>query len=156
MTQWRHYSDQTITTLFDASQVDAPALKPRGLWISDEDGDDGWKTWCENEAFELGRLVVEHEVILAPEANVLELHAAEDLDAFTAQYGVGSGGFWDSRIAWAEVAEAYQGILITPYIWSRRLTGHTFWYSGWDCASGCIWDADAIGRVAVLASESAS
>jgi hypothetical protein len=35
-------------------------------------------------------------------------------------------------------------------LWLRtelQLDEFTSWYYGWDCASGCIWDVDAIERV---------
>lgn len=48
-------------------------------------------------------------------------------------------------IDWASVCRAYQGIVISPYFWSRRMG--PMWYYSWDCASGVIWDADAIESV---------
>ena len=46
-------------------------------------------------------------------------------------------------IDWPKVAERYDGIIIAPYQWSRRLDG-PMWYYGWDCASGCVWRARAV------------
>lgn len=50
------------------------------------------------------------------------------------------------HINWPMVADRYQGIVIAPYLWSRRMDGG-LWYYGWDCASGCIWDAAAVASV---------
>ena len=50
-------------------------------------------------------------------------------------------------IDWNRVAKKYQGIIITPYIWERRLTTTCTWYYGWDVASGCIWDNKAIKEI---------
>jgi hypothetical protein len=52
-------------------------------------------------------------------------------------------------IDWSKVAAKHQGIIIAPYCYARRLTYHTAWYYGWDCASGCIWDLKAIQSVEV-------
>ncbi|QBI98814.1 hypothetical protein SEA_BOBBY_184 [Mycobacterium phage Bobby] len=45
-------------------------------------------------------------------------------------------------IDWGKVAADYGGIIIAPYQWSRRMDPH--WYYTWDCASGCIWNLEAI------------
>jgi hypothetical protein len=54
-------------------------------------------------------------------------------------------------IAWDRLRERYQGLIVTPYIWERRLTmgngPDAMWYYFWDCASGCIWDPAAIASV---------
>lgn len=36
---------------------------------------------------------------------------------------------------------------ITPYCWPARMDPDLIWYYGWDCASGCIWDASTIHQV---------
>jgi hypothetical protein len=51
------------------------------------------------------------------------------------------------EIDWYRVAEQYDGIIITPYIYERRLTEYTTWYYSWDCASGCIWNGKAIANI---------
>lgn len=127
-----------------------PSGKPRGLWVSVE-GEDDWAQWCQKENFPLGNFV--YEIELAPKANLLFIRNAIELDLFTQNYGK----LHPSKIAheiraiqWSSVARDYQGIIIAPYIWSRRLTQHTFWYYGWDCASGCIWDAQAIESITLI------
>lgn len=139
--------------------------KPQGLWVSDEDDEYGWKWWCQNEEFKLDKLVYEHLVTLRPGAKILYIRSAKALDRFTTQYKderagtatkvLAKGRSYKDRqtvmdIDWALVAGLYQGIIITPYIWSRRLEPYTSWYYGWDCASGCIWDADAILAITPL------
>ena len=75
--------------------------------------------------------------------------ATVGLDRFTAEYG--DNERYCRMIQWDRVAERYQGIVITPYIWSRRLEPETHWYYPWDCASGCIWDGEAVESITVLA-----
>lgn len=125
--------------------------KPRGLWVSVE-GEDDWPAWCRGERFRLDGLTHVHEVALAPGARVLRLASAFEIDAFTAQYArpFRLGTYECQGIDWRAVASDHQGLIIAPYIWSRRLDGGANWYYGWDCASGCIWDAEAVASVALL------
>ena len=114
--------------------------KPCGLWVS-VDGEHDWPSWCESESFGIGRF--RHQIYLAPDSNVLHLKSASDIMDFRAKWGIEKEDrFRDVYIPWEKVAEAYQGIIIAPYQWSRRMEEN--WYYGWDCASGCIWDAAAI------------
>ena len=48
---------------------------------------------------------------------------------------------------WQAVAQNWQGILIPQYLWSMRLNSRHAWYYSWDCASGCIWNPEAIAAV---------
>lgn len=145
-----HYSD--VPVVLDRTRVYEPQSdgeytyeKPQGFWVSVA-GDDDWPAWCESEDFRLGRLIFSHRVTLAAGANVLILESPSALDAFTGEYrprgmehahsGLGPG------IDWRRVADRYDGIVIAPYQYSRRFD--LAWYYGWDCASGCIWNLDAI------------
>ncbi len=94
-----------------------------------------------------------HDVALAVDANVLILHNATDIDAFGDDYG--ERGEWHRGccIRWPDVAARYDGMIIAPYVWSRRLDGDARWYYGWDCASGCIWNTSAIKSVSRLLSK---
>ena len=134
------------------------ATKPEGLWLSVEGNGDGWSDWCRGEEFRLDQLAVAHRVTLAEAADILYLSTAEQIDEFTLTYSRTDGPSWLTRserigyrIDWRAVAAKHQGIIISPYIWERRLTLHTHWYYGWDCASGCIWDRAAIASVEVAA-----
>lgn len=149
-----HYAATPVGPLESREQDIEGGLKPKGLWVSVEGNNDGWRAWCEAEQFGLDRLVVAHRVTLAEGANILHLTGAEQLDDFTANYSLTTGWLTAPdrlgyRIDWRAVADKYLGIVIAPYIWSRRLALHTHWYYGWDCASGCIWDPAAIASVEV-------
>ena len=147
-----HFAAERVEVLYAVVQdVKHPrdfGPKPKGLWVSDED-DYGWAEWCAGNQFGDDRLVVAHEVLLADDARLLTLTSAEEIDAFTDRYGRprDAGYYWAD---WPAVAESYQGILITPYIYQRRMTNHTSWYYPWDCASGCIWDPVAIADIRVV------
>jgi len=146
-----HYSTKPLAAVHSVPQraaIDDRMLgdKPDGLWVS-ATGKDDWKSWCKAEQFALHALVSATEIVLKPTARLLWVVGERALDAFDEEYGI------DARISptysrhcidWPSVARLYQGIVISPYVWSRRLDGPARWYYGWDCASGCIWDADAI------------
>ena len=67
------------------------------------------------------------------------------MDTFHDTYCARVNANYSSYINWRKVAKAFDGIIIPEYIYSRRLDGNASdWYYGWDCASGCIWDARAI------------
>jgi hypothetical protein len=143
-----HYTnDPDLMTVESRSQDTAvarasvPFTKPAGIWFSAE-GKDDWPHWCRAEKFRTDKLSNVYKISLAAGTQLLRLEGAAELDAFTD--GFGRPGRYGWFINWPSVAEAYQGIIIAPYLWSRRLNPRTSWYYGWDCASGCIWDASAI------------
>jgi hypothetical protein len=143
-----HYSSKPLGVIDSIPQQKEPDHKPRGLWFSVGDGEDGWRAWCEVETFGLARLALITPIILKPSARVLWLRGGLEIDAFSREYGCGYPFLKNDRgvediVDWGRVAKAHDGIIIAPYVWSRRLDGRARWYYGWDCASGCIWNADA-------------
>jgi hypothetical protein len=121
--------------------------KPSGFWVS-VDGEDDWPSWCRSEGFRTDSLEYAHTVTLKSDAHILHLYRFSDLLQFTAEY-VSDIGVKDytGAIDWGRVAQKYDGIIIAPYCWEARLDERTGWYYGWDCASGCIWNLDAIASV---------
>lgn len=171
--RWVHYSDMaTEIGLFSKNPVDETfRCKPRGLWITPEGVVDNWYDWCLAEDFNKGDLNFIHDVAIKPEARLLRLETGADIDAFTEEYAFSvmeeaglveqekdqRSADWMRRqrdaVRWDKVAETYQGILIPNYIWEKRM--NPFWYYSWDCASGCIWDVDAIESIKCRSTESA-
>lgn len=120
-----------------------PYFKPTGLWVSDED-DYGWSHWCAAEAFRPEDLKYEHLVELTWDNNILFITNSDQLDTFHNSFKAYIGD-WEHEARWCNweaVYSKWQGIIITPYLWERRMD--YMWYYGWDCASGCIWDLKAI------------
>lgn len=176
----RHWSANIVTNVHGRRQVSPldPSngrsrlpSKPNGFWVSDETrGVHGWRAWCKAERFRSYAMRYEHEVILSAKAKILFLRSAEDIDRFTEKYGFdhldmlnkAAGGelfkdrHWSRMdgIDWKRVAQKYHGIIITPYIWERRLSmmgeHQADWYYTWDCASGCIWNARAIHSIKMI------
>src|ERR1017187_6794495 len=140
-----HYSAKPFT--LDNERIytqDVSNFKPRGLWLSAEEGtrdDLGWKQWCEGEEYNVEGLAHRTKISLRS-AEILIIDDADALDAFTSAYRLtGSPRDTLRAIDWSRVVARYDGILIAPYIWERRMTPHTFWYYCWDCASACIWNS---------------
>jgi len=148
-----HYAKAPVTSVYSTEQreVDSVYGKPRGLWVSADDFEDNWRHWCEAEDFRLECLTHVHEVDLAADAEILRMASAYELDAFTREFQQGEGR--QLRINWPTVATRWQGVIIAPYIWERRLHGGYSWYYGWDCASGCIWDARAVASIRLVTVE---
>ena len=144
-----HYSDQKLSSL-RKDQQQLVGSKPKGLWVSI--GSE-WDEWCRENDFRQDELQTKTAVVIKKHAKILRIHNAEQLDKFhekynsyncafkTGRYGEHESKFGEG-IDWAKVTEKYQGIIIAPYIWSRRMK--YMWYYGWDVASGCIWDVDAV------------
>jgi hypothetical protein len=128
--------------------------KPCGTWITD-DSEHCWREWCTAENFIREKITHKHRVIL-DETNILFLRCAYDLDDFTRDFGVdiwwGPDGHprkhMNRCIEWEKVSGVYDGIIITPYIWERRMDLN--WYYTWDCASGCIWNVRAIKAIDLI------
>lgn len=137
-----HYSDKPFE--LDLSLAYASEhWKPTGLWVSVE-GEDDWPSWCNSVGFGLDRLQCASEVALELEANVLFIKSVAELDAFNRRYSAGDR-LSPHDLNWPEVREKYDGVIIAPYQWERRLD--YMWYYGWDCASGVIWNLSAIRSV---------
>lgn len=141
-----HYSAEPLTQLLPLPLVETQAgyMKPKAFWFSVDGNGDGWKDWCLGEEFNLDALVHETEIGVASHANLLCLQSAEELDAFTIKYGSLNSRFGMTEIDWTKVMTYYDGLIIAPYCYLRRLSQHTHWYYGWDCASGAVWNIDAI------------
>jgi hypothetical protein len=116
------------------------------------DGEHDWEAWCRGEDFRLDDYKIRQSVTLrsnvlcsleqAGPGMVLHLKNALDIDNFSKIYKTalypGDDAGW---INWPAVAAEYDGIIVSPYIWDRRLSGpvRCMWYYPWDCASGCLW-----------------
>jgi hypothetical protein len=145
-----HYSKSVVARVVSRTQQIDDYFKPIGFWVSDDIDGEGWANWCRGEDFNLGSLAFRRLVRIAPDANLLWLKSIECIDEFTERFERSEARpFSYNHIDWPAVAREYQGILITPYQWERRLSDHSRWYYSWDCASGCIWDAEAVASIAL-------
>ena len=120
--------------------------KPRGFWVS-VDGEHDWATWCEDEHFNEEGLANKTAFRLKWDSQVLIIRDMDQIMEFTDRFGIQYHEVLRG-IKWKLVATIYDGIIITPYLWEGRYDMKTGWYYGWDCASGCVWNLDAIEKVA--------
>jgi hypothetical protein len=153
-----HYSDNPNLKLtrdfyrsFDGQDGVAIAavagFKPHGLWLS-TDTEDGWAEWCRREEF--GIKPYRYEVTLTPGARLKRIGTYTQLKQFTRRYLASTKDdvLYGFRLYWDRLLdEGYQGILIFPYIYQARLDFNSLWYYPWDCASGCIWDTEAVQKL---------
>jgi len=143
-----HYSKTPLLKAQSRKHSDerCGAYKTPGLWFSVE-GEDDWIAWCKGERFALESFVCATEIVLKPDHNVHQLKNAAEIDRFTREFTPLNAPEWDHSLDWPAVRKRWRGLIIAPYCWARRLERHTSWYYGWDCASGVIWDADAIAEL---------
>ena len=152
-----HYSKQPFKFSRDHVFREQIPMKPKGLWFSIEHEIEdyfGWKDWCQTEGWNLDGLQYESIIELEPDATILELRTIEEMCQFTQNYGIIedtgillSGEPRIMYVRWDLVREKYQGIFIYPYHYQLRLSNSFWWYYGWDCSSGCIWDLGAIHNI---------
>ena len=143
-----HFHAYPLNGVHSVEQQTRPSSKPRGLWVSVEGNGDGWSDWCKAEKFRLENLKCQAKIKLHENSNILLLTSSSDIDLFNETYREKYCKPYDyNAINWVKVASKYSGIIIAPYVWSRRLDCNTMWYYGWDCASGCIWDAKTIKSI---------
>jgi hypothetical protein len=170
--RWVHYSscpDQIIMydTDYSKAKDEHGLFKPIGLWITPYGQEDNWFEWSMSEEFRISELNYIHDVEFAPAANILRITSVEGIDAFAQEYAMDPFGgtsienkYHSSMYCdWPRLAQCYDGIIISPYQWERRLMTHggrkTDWYYSWDCASGCIWNARAIESIKLRSNVSA-
>lgn len=146
-----HYTPHPLVFDTKRAYMTSRHDKPAGFWVSVR-GEDDWPSWCREEGFREDYLSYCSVVTLEDYANVLILGNVEEIRAFTNKYGnppadapiyLRRGNYID----WESVQKEYDGIIITPYQWTIRLDPEFSWYYGWDVASGCIWNLDAIKTI---------
>lgn len=154
MTTRIHFAAEAFE-LAPCSYIQALEWKPRGLWYSVEGNEDGWSDWCRYNEFCETDLQIAHAVELDVERVVVIDNGASllafqreycrphpILAEFDKEYAELVGPDRHGVIDWPLVATRYDGIEIAPYQYAHRMG--SLWYNTWDCASGCIWNIDAI------------
>lgn len=146
-----HYSKEALPKQLRAMNVREHSrfAKPGGLWFSVE-GQDDWYSWCQSENFNLENLKYQTQIIFKPNARILHLKSVYDIRKFTEDYVPHDVPLHYAVPDWERVSKTYRGIIIAPYQWDCRLADWSFWYYGWDCASGVVWDLDAIKELKPL------
>ena len=119
--------------------------KPHGFWFSVK-GEMDWEDWCRSARFRLDGLRYEYRIKLNPAYPILLIDTVEKMEWFHRCFAdkplTASSSNRFTMIDWVPVCWAWAGIIIAPYVWSRQMD--LFWYYGWDCASGVVWNEDAV------------
>jgi len=155
-----HTTDRkSIRIPFYTSYKQEVDMKPKGIWYG---LDWSWHEWCEMEGFSQGKGKNNFEIDLHLQ-NILVIDTEEKMKYFAHKFGEvpewrRKNNLGDVRdyIDWKKVSETYSGIEISPYQHKFRLDRNFFWYYGWDCASGCIWNLNAIKSVTQIKYEKAN
>ena len=125
--------------------------KPEGLWYECQDGSsETWKEFCEfGMSSHYSKYDSTYNIVLN-DYEILFIPDDHHFEKFYKMYSVnhpadpdGKKGY-DKMIDWPKVAEHYAGIEICPYRSNKRMDDDSFWYYGWDVASGCVWDPKGI------------
>jgi len=127
--------------------------KPNGFWYECQDGSsETWKEFCTYGMSSGYRYDSTYSVVLN-DYNILFIPNKRHFEKFYKMYSVphpadpdGTKGY-DKQIDWPKVAEHYAGIEICPYLVEKRMDDDSFWYYGWDVASGCVWDPSGIKEI---------
>jgi hypothetical protein len=150
-----HYSDKKFeldkNRTYSNNGVDRLVYKPKGLWLSDDDGDkvDNWGKWCEANEFRVGELNCRTAIPVDLKDGVLVLDTVDKIKKFMFEYNYNPNGdkVMDyQKIDWKTLCSKYKGIVISPYQWSLRI--NYLWYYGWDVACACIWDLSCVKELA--------
>jgi hypothetical protein len=122
---------------------------PNGLWLS-VTGTDDWKNYCLKNDYRLENLKSLFQITLNPNAKILWLHDETVFKDFEKEYGYHEEGIdihgdnctLSLSIAWERIITDYQGIIVSAVL--PKLYNMGLWYDTWCCASGCIWDLQAV------------
>jgi hypothetical protein len=140
-----HWSEEPLLKIYSVNQP-MTHRKPYGFV---GDGPDGWRAWCDGpdgrrlDELSARRLARKFryrtEIPLAPNAQMLIISTAAEVDDVTARYGRDGSRLID----WPAIAKLYHGIIAAPWVVARGAR----WYRTWDCSCGCIWDARAVAEL---------
>lgn len=148
-----HYSDTPLKEVYNAPyQVEG--RKPVGLWFSNENKD-GWRSWCKDQDFRQDCFNYKTTVKFKHDAKILQLSNKQSAKKFHLKYGKPDypectyNLNW--KVDWPKVAKDYDAVYFPTYY--NELRDQYRWYDSLDCASGCVWNADAIDRIETVAVE---
>lgn len=136
--------------------------KPKGLWYGHNDS---WIEWCSYEMPHWLHPYI-YEIIIDDD-QVYKITNVKEFEAFEEEFAgipIEVGALFELELAslnldilsnyyidYAKLSEKYGGIEIIPYLYEKRYHRNSFWYYGWDVASGCVFKKSAIKEVRFLA-----
>ena len=136
-----HMSKDGVLQKNDTTSKLDIGTKPRGLWYG---FGSSWIDWVDMEMPEWN---YDHIFKINVNPNkVLQINTLYELIQFDNEFSIPHGFY--KNIDWKKVSQSYDGIEINPYQYKARMTLN--WYYGWDVASGCIWNPNAIINIQKL------
>lgn len=139
-----HFTVAPVSELQRREPGADPHWKPNGLWVS-VDGTDDWLSHCRRARGRSRPVSYPHRyrVRLRRDCRVALLESLEDMETFSEMYP----GWrpYENAGVWSRVSEEWDGIIVAPFQpWANFANERFYWYTAWDCASGCIWDPRAV------------
>jgi hypothetical protein len=136
-------TEKSNLTFTDKIQTQKNDTKPKGLWYGIGTS---WIDWIRSEMPNWERNHIFN--INIDESKILKISNEEEIINFNEKYKTEKIPMFSLIIInWEEVAKDYSGIEISPYLYKMRHDRRVFWYYGWDVASGCIWNKNAIKSI---------
>lgn len=130
-----HYSYKPITDLRNISDANVGSiyLKPKGLWLSE---DDSWQSFCSYADHCNLSKYRKYEATV----DISKLYIVDTIDALNKLQRNYSKR--DGMIDWAHFAKDYPGIYFTNYETVKNQVGYStkmYWFLAVDLNSMCIW-----------------
>lgn len=124
-------------------------VKPLGgLWASPVDAKLGWKEWCTDENFCVGRLLDSFTFKLSENSNILHIRSVHDLESLPRQKGLVMKPSWVALDFEKLLADGWDAVELHLSEESRDSFGMfdgLYWeLYGWDCDSILIMNPDVI------------
>lgn len=131
-------NDRSSIALCDSSAHMIVSNKPHeALWVSYEEGSQGWKPFCEEGGFRLYNLAFGHPVDIELDCDTLTLNTIQDMQDFTEKYGVSTDR--GTMIDWMRVANHYNVLVIPRWFNKLAYSDEYHWYKCWDVACAVIF-----------------
>lgn len=136
-----------LENIFYRNQKDN--IKPYGLWYSwgsswldylNYPQSNGWWTERLNSYKHIYQIILNYKKIIL-------IKEYKDFQNFTNLFGVqvsNSKLMYPYRIKWRHVASHFAGIDIR---FNQDADTNFYWYKGWDCSSGCIWNKIGLAKI---------
>ncbi len=150
MAEYVHFSARPVRRLVQR-EIRWSGIKPYGaFWFSDE-SDYGWLQWCEENEYNSDGLRYSHSIGFTPGTRMLVADSLSALDDLHREYSYIPGWAGSARRPLASslrrwdyrrLACEYDALIISPY--QREHRGERRPYSGWDCASGVVFDVSRV------------
>jgi hypothetical protein len=121
------FSDTPLLIAQDAAQDRNSGAKPTGLWFTvGPAGAEHWGLIADEP-----KLRCATEVFLAHD-RILRLSTVEGILDLEQKFGANLPPHDRGRLRWTEIASKYDGIIVAPYFYDKRVRWKTCWY--YECA----------------------